>query len=663
MDALLLIARLVLAGVFVVSGIAKLLDLPGSQQAMRSFGVPEPLAKPAGIALPFVELILAVLLLPVATAPWAGLALLALLLVFVAGIAFNLARGRSFDCHCFGQMTTSKIGISTLVRNGVLAAIALFVAAFGLGGEPGGSLGEIFGDLSGIGWIVLAGGLLLIAAVAGMGWLLVHLLGQNGRLLVRLDKIEEALAEDGLLDLSGDNDEDAVAEEGLPFGAPAPAFALTGVHGETMTLDALRAGGKATLLVFSDPHCGPCNALLPDLGKWQREHAATLNVAMITRGTAEANRAKATEHGLNHMLLQKDSEVADSYQAFATPTGVIVRADGTIGSAAAPGRDAIQRLVAQAVAGTLPTKAKAAAARPQLPTPRPAPAPAPSNLGQPAPALSLPDLGGGTVNLSDLQGQPTALLFWNPGCGFCSRMLPDLKAWEDNRPSNAPQLLVVSTGDIEQNKEMGLKSPVVLDSGFATGRAFGASGTPSAVLLDKDGKFASGVAVGSPSVLGLLRNEAPVAPTNGAVEPDEEPTAPAIGTQAPAVKLPDVNGNVVDLAEHLGTRTLLLFWNPGCGFCSRLVPELKAWEAKPPKGAPKLVLISSGSADEHKEMDLRSPILLDQNFAVGGAFGADGTPMAIMIDAQGKIASELVGGGPDVMKLARTTKDPNPVAV
>ncbi len=659
MDALLLIARLVLAGVFLVSGFAKLLDLPGSQQAMRSFGVPEGLAKPAGIALPFVELLLAVLLVPVATAPWAAAALLLLLLVFVAGIAYNLARGRSFDCHCFGQMTTSKIGVSTLVRNGVLAAIALFVAGFGLAGEPGASLGEALGDLSALGWVLLVGGLLVVAAVGGMAWLLVHLLGQNGRLLVRLDKVEAALADAELLALDDEDDEDA---EGLAIGAPAPAFSLTGVHGETQTLASLRAGGKPVLLVFSDPNCGPCNALLPDLGRWQREHAATLTVAMISRGSADANRAKATEHGLNTILLQQDNEVADDYQAFGTPTGVVVRPDGTIASNAAPGRDAIGQLVQQTLDGKLPS---AAAARPQRLAPAARPAPAPSNLGQPAPAVALPDLDGRTVELAAMMGEPTVVLFWNPGCGFCARMLPDLKAWEADPPAGAPRLLVVSTGDPEQNKEMGLTSAVVLDSGFSVGRSFGASGTPSAVLVDAEGKVASGVAVGAPAVLGLLRTEAPApAPAaNGAAEPEEESEAPEIGTPAPAVKLPDVNGNVVDLAEHLGTRTMLLFWNPGCGFCSRMVDDLKKWEAKPPKGAPKLVLISSGSVEENKEFGLRSPILLDQDFSVGNAYGADGTPMAIMIDAQGRIASELVGGAPDVLELARSTKDPQPTTV
>jgi hypothetical protein len=44
---------------------------------------------------------------------------------------------------------------------------------------------------------------------------------------------------------------------------------------------------------------------------------------------------------------------------------------------------------------------------------------------------------------------------------------------------------------------------VVLEQGFATGSAFGANGTPSAVLVDSEGKIASEVAVGAPAVLAL----------------------------------------------------------------------------------------------------------------------------------------------------------------
>jgi hypothetical protein len=63
--------------------------------------------------------------------------------------------------------------------------------------------------------------------------------------------------------------------------------------------------------------------------------------------------------------------------------------------------------------------------------------------------------------------------------------------------------VLVSTGTVESNAELGISSTVLIDQGFTVGRAFGASGTPSAVLIDENGRIASDVAVGSPRVLAL----------------------------------------------------------------------------------------------------------------------------------------------------------------
>jgi hypothetical protein len=40
-------------------------------------------------------------------------------------------------------------------------------------------------------------------------------------------------------------------------------------------------------------------------------------------------------------------------------------------------------------------------------------------------------------------------------------------------------------------------------------------------------------------------------------------------------------------------------------------------------------------------MGFRSPIVLDDGFAVSRAFGAEGTPSAALVDAAGKIASPV----------------------
>src|SRR5436309_3697763 len=131
MDMALLSLRIVLAAVFLVAGLAKLADLTGSQRALRDFGVPIRLAAPLGLLLPLAELVVAIALLPSAWAWWGAVGALALLLVFVAGISANLARGRTPDCHCFGQLHSAPAGPSTLIRNLVLALLSGVVVGFG----------------------------------------------------------------------------------------------------------------------------------------------------------------------------------------------------------------------------------------------------------------------------------------------------------------------------------------------------------------------------------------------------------------------------------------------------------------------------------------------------------------------------------------------------
>ena len=105
MSVVALLARLILAGVFAVSGVAKLADRAGSRQAVRDFGVPGWLASPLAFVLPIIELIIAVALLPASWAGWAGAAAAVLLGIFSIAIAVNLIRGRNPDCHCFGQLS------------------------------------------------------------------------------------------------------------------------------------------------------------------------------------------------------------------------------------------------------------------------------------------------------------------------------------------------------------------------------------------------------------------------------------------------------------------------------------------------------------------------------------------------------------------------------
>src|SRR5829696_4568256 len=330
MDTALLMARLLLAAVFTLAGVAKLADLKGSRQAITDFGVPSSLATPLGILLPLLELTVAATLIPAATAWWGAIGALALLLVFIVGISINLARGRKPDCHCFGQLHSAPAGWKTLARNGALAAVAGFLLWEGFDGAGPSALAWLWA-LSTAQLLGIIGGVLVLVLLAGQWGFLVHLLRQNGRLLVRLEAVEATLADGGSVVAPSANGTPIHQEaEGLPVGSEAPDFSLSGLHGETLTLDALRSSGKPVMALFTDPGCGPCNAMLPDVGRWQGEHAQKLTLALISRGEVEENKTKAQEHGLSNMLLQMDWEVSESYEVRGTPSAVLISTDGKI---------------------------------------------------------------------------------------------------------------------------------------------------------------------------------------------------------------------------------------------------------------------------------------------------------------------------------------------
>jgi hypothetical protein len=194
LDAALVVARLLLALVFLSAGVAKLADREGARRAIVEFGVPSALATPLGLLPPSGELVVATSLLPASTAWWGALGALALLSLFVVGISINLARGRKPDCHCFGQLHSAPAGWKTLARNGVLAGVAGFVLWQGYEGGAGPSVVAWLGVFSTARVLGLLGGMVALALLAGQWWFLVHLLGQNGRLLVRLEAMEVTLA-------------------------------------------------------------------------------------------------------------------------------------------------------------------------------------------------------------------------------------------------------------------------------------------------------------------------------------------------------------------------------------------------------------------------------------------------------------------------------------
>jgi hypothetical protein len=115
------------------------------------------------------------------------------------------------------------------------------------------------------------------AAILVGGWLGWQLLRQNGRLLLRLEALEERLNE---LEFGEEDDpadrfsnrslaKSKIKRDGLKAGTPAPDFRLPRLDGRgELSLSDFR--GRRMLLVFSSPQCGPCSALAPELEKFHR---------------------------------------------------------------------------------------------------------------------------------------------------------------------------------------------------------------------------------------------------------------------------------------------------------------------------------------------------------------------------------------------------------
>jgi peroxiredoxin len=116
---------------------------------------------------------------------------------------------------------------------------------------------------------------------------------------------------------------------------------------------------------------------------------------------------------------------------------------------------------------------------------------------------------------------------------------------------------------------------------------------------------------------------------------ESRPAPLEISDPAPEVRLPDLMGQEVSLADLRGNKTLLLFWSPECSHCQKKLPDLKKLEANRLAGTPEILVVSEGTEEHNLRMGLRSPVALDNEYPVADAHGVEGTPSAVLVDEEG----------------------------
>jgi peroxiredoxin len=351
--------------------------------------------------------------------------------------------------------------------------------------------------------ITIVFGTVLPWLLIGIGtWLAYQLVRQNGRILLRLEAIEQQIGP-----RAGAKRREA---GGLPLGMVAPDFELPDLAGVRHKLSDFRE--QNVLVVFFNPQCGFCTKMAADLAALPADGVDRPAVPIvITTGDAEENRKAVERYGIRcPVLLQKEMEVAAQYRAHGTPMGYRIDGAGRIASELAVGAEPLLRLATTLAPdqnepgatanGCAPLGAKDGSSLTRSRLNR-------SGLkaGVAAPDFRLPRIDEGELTLSDFRGERVLLVFSDPNCGPCDELAPRLQEIHERRPEL--QVLVVSRRDVEANRDkavrLGLTFPIVLQKQWEISLKYAMFATPIGYLIDEHGILASDVAVGVGPILAL----------------------------------------------------------------------------------------------------------------------------------------------------------------
>lgn len=284
-------------------------------------------------------------------------------------------------------------------------------------------------------------------------------------------------------------------------------------------------------------------------------------------------------------------------------------------------------------------------------------------IGAPLPGFEMLTVDGGPIGLEALLGFGRSILFFfvDPKCEPCQAMLPDIIKWREQLSSRA-SFVFVSSGSEKENREKfdGLDgAPVLLDEGRSFAISVGGRWTPTALLIDTEGKIASHIAAGDHSIAELIEKmkladlgEPFTYFTNG----HHHGRGLKIGSEAPEFALPDLQGKEIRKQDLIGKPTLVAFWSPTCPHCGKMLEELKLWERERKNGDANLIVFSDGDPDEHRALGLSSPIVLDEGYQVAAKLGMFGTPSAVLVNESGVIATETAVGAPNIWALIGKNK-------
>jgi peroxiredoxin len=299
-------------------------------------------------------------------------------------------------------------------------------------------------------------------------------------------------------------------------------------------------------------------------------------------------------------------------------------------------------------------------------------------IGSPAPEFELPELSGALHKLSEWRGRDILLIFFNPGCGFCTKMATDLAALPlDHRPGSAIPVIITTGESAANEKLIGehlIKCQVLLQKQMEIAGQYRAQGTPMGYRIDAAGRIASELTIGAEPLLKLAAAPSPIAKTEqksfGSKHRPHEPD-PSLarsrlnrsglkaGTPAPEFSLPLIDGGETSLENYRNDKVLLVFSDPECGPCDDLAPQLQTLHEQ--RNDLQVLMISRRDADATRakavQLGLTFPIVMQQQWELSMKYGMFATPIGYLIDEHGVLLSDVAVGIEPILQLAVQRED------
>jgi len=273
--------------------------------------------------------------------------------------------------------------------------------------------------------------------------------------------------------------------------------------------------------------------------------------------------------------------------------------------------------------------------------------------------FELPALSGGEMRLSQWRGKRLLLIFFNPDCSHCQKMVPQLAKLPASPDAGEPQVLIISTGDRSVNRRLmeEVQVPVLLQEQGELAMLYGVPGTPAGYLVDEAGMTCAALLTGASALLAAARSTESSGPatkaTTNLTHSQLLRDGLRAGTVAPDFLLPSPDGEQIALSQYRGRKVLLVFSDPECTPCNSLAPHLELAH----RGNPdyQILMVSRGNAElvrkKIDEFGFTFPVVMQRKGEISREYGIFAVPVAFLIDEAGIISREVMTGLDPILSL------------